>query len=616
MYEPRARGATCDTLSAAAAPDGGPPTVLNARLYRTCWLVAGVALVVALLTLETPDSGPEPPLPSAIDGEAALEINSQLAAIAPERPPGSGPDQAASRWIQGQLAQVPGAAGRVQVQDLVADDGGEQVRLDNLYLVVPGAAAGRTRPGILVVAPRDTPTGVSAGTSSTAVMLSLARASATSRHQRPHLFVSTDGSTVGNAGLRWFLERFSSFPIAAAIVLDAPGEVEGDAVHIWSDGRTDRQALRLGLLAERSVERAGGRSVGAPALGGQLMRMAVPQTFGDQGPAIAGGLPAVALSGRGESPLRPGAEPTAERLGMVANAANDLLLTLDASPQVPAPDGGLELAGKLLRPTVVRLALLLLALPIIVCAVDAVARTRRARVSLADGLRAVGLRAAVPLVAVVAGYLLSLAGILPRPAAGEPPLPAEASFGAAAGLGLVLTIAAGAAVWWLWARRRLRRLGTTPPVEAAAALGALAVLLIVLWLVSPYALVIALPAAHAALVATSARRRWHIAVLVAIALAPVLALAISTAGRLDSNPVFALWYLLATALDGSRGAPGVILAALIGACLWSLAALVAFRASKGALSPTGTPPRRRRPPRIRVQIDRAPASRGEPPDRW
>jgi hypothetical protein len=615
VCEPRARGAACDTLSAAAAPDGGPPTVLNARLYRTCWLVAGVALVVALLTLETPDPGPEPPLPSAIDGEAALEINSQLAAIAPERPPGSGPDQAASRWIQGQLAQVPGAAGRVQVQDLVADDGGEQVRLHNLYLVVPGAAVGRTRPGILVVAPRDTPSGVSAGTSSTAVMLSLARASATSRHQRPHLFVSTDGSTVGNAGLRWFLERFSSFPIAAAIVLDAPGEVEGDAVHVWADGRTDRQALRLGLLAERSVDRAGGRSVGAPSLGGQLLRMAVPQTFGEQGPAIAGGLPAVALSGRGESPLRPGAEPTADRLALVASAANDLLGTLDASPQVPAPDGGLELAGKLLRPTVVRLALLLLALPIIVCAIDAVARTRRAKVSLADGLRAVGLRAVAPLAALATGYLLSLAGILPRPAAGAPPLPAEASFGAAAGLGLVVTVGVGAAAWW-WARRRTRRVGATPPAEAAAALGALAVLLVVLWLISPYALVIALPAAHAALVATSARRRWHVAVLAAIALAPVLALAVATAGRLDSNPVFALWYLLATALDGSRGAPGVLMACLIGGCLWSLAALVAFRASKGALSPTGTPPRRRRPPRIRVQIDRGPSSRGAPPDRW
>jgi hypothetical protein len=589
--------------------------VLNARLYRTCWLVAGVALVVALLTLETPDEGPEPPLPSAIDGEAALQLNSQLAAVAPERPPGSGPDQAASRWIQGQLSQVPGAAGRVQVQDLVANDGGERVRLHNLYLAVPGSTGGRARPGILVVAPRDTPAGVASGTTSTAVMLALARASATSRHERPHLFVSSDGSSVGNAGIRWFLDRFSSFPIAAAVVLDAPGEAEGDTIHVWSAGRTDAQALRLGRIAERSVERAGGRSEGPPSAGAQLLHLAVPQTFGDQGPVVAEGLPAVALSGRGESPLRPGAEPTADRLALVANAANDLLLSLDASSQVPAPDGGVQLAGKLLRPTVMRLALLLLALPIIVCAVDALARMRRAKVSLPDGLRAVGLKALVPLAAVAAGYLLSLAGLLPRPSAGAPPLPAEAAFGAAAGLGLVAAVAAGVGAW-LWARRRARRLGAAPSAEAAAGLAALSVLLVVLWLVSPYALVIALLAAHAALVATAARRRWHVAVLVAVALAPILALAIVVAGRLDSNPVFALWYLLATALDGSRGATGPILAALIGACLWSLGALVAFRASKGALSPTGTPPPRRRPPRIRVQVERRPSARGAERDRW
>jgi hypothetical protein len=42
--------------------------VLNLRLYRTCWLVAGVALVVALLTLQTPEAGPEASLPSTIDG--------------------------------------------------------------------------------------------------------------------------------------------------------------------------------------------------------------------------------------------------------------------------------------------------------------------------------------------------------------------------------------------------------------------------------------------------------------------------------------------------------------------------------------------------------------------
>lgn len=589
--------------------------MLNARLYRTCWLVAGVALVVALLTLETPDAGPEPPLPSSIDGEAVLALSGELAAIAPERAAGSGPDQAASRWIQDQLSQVPGAAGRVQAQELVASAGGEQVRLKNLYLAVPGSSGGRVRPGILVVAPRDTPAGVAAGTTSTAVMLALARASATSRHERPHLFVSSDGSTVGNAGLRWFLDRFSSFPIAAAIVLDAPGEAEGDAVHLWVDGRTDRQALRLAAFAEQSVERAGGRSQGPPSAGAQLLRLAVPQTFGDQGPVIADGLPAVALSGRAQSPLRPGAAPTAERLQLVSEAANDLLLSLDASAQVPAPDAGVGFAGKVLRPTVMRLALLLLALPIIVCAVDAVARMRRARVSLADGLRAVGLRAAAPLALVVAGYLMSLAGLLPRPAAGAPPLPADASFGPAAALGLAIAAGACAAAWW-WARRRARRVGATPPAEAAAGLAALALLLVVLWLVSPYALVIALPPAHAALVATAARRRWQLAALGGVALLPVLLLAVTTAGRLDSNPVFALWYLLATALDGSRGAAGPLLAALIAACLLSLAAFTAFRASKGALSPTGTPPPRRRPPRIRLQIERGPSSRREPDDRW
>ena len=99
-------------------------------------------------------------------------------------------------------------------------------------------------------------------------MLRLAQASGTTRHQRPHLFVSTDGSTLGNAGLRWFLERFSSFPLSAAIVLDAPGEANGDRVHVWIDGRTDRQALGLGHIADRSVQRAGGRADGPRASAG------------------------------------------------------------------------------------------------------------------------------------------------------------------------------------------------------------------------------------------------------------------------------------------------------------------------------------------------------------
>ncbi len=435
--------------------------MLNLRLYRTCWLVAGVALVVALLTLQTPEAGPEASLPSTIDGQGTLELSQQLAAIAPDRPPGSAHDLAAARWVQGQLAQVPGGAGRVRVQDLEARANGERVSLQNVYLAVPGTDAGRPRGGILVVAPRDTPAGVVAGTTSTAVMLRLAQASGTTRHQRPHLFVSTDGSTLGNAGLRWFLERFSSFPLSAAIVLDAPGEANGDRVHVWIDGRTDRQALGLGHIADRSVQRAGGRADGPPSLGGQLLRLGVPQTFGDQGAAIAAGLTSVTLSARAESPLREGRPPTADRLEMVANSANDLLGALDAAETVPAADGSLAFAGKFLRPTIARLTLLLLLLPVLVCSLDILARQRRARVPLGAGVRAVGLRAIPLFAALGAAYLLALAGLLPGAAAGAPPIPADARFGALAGLAIVLAAAAGV-LGAMYARRRGRRVRRLP----------------------------------------------------------------------------------------------------------------------------------------------------------
>ena len=560
--------------------------MLNARLYRTCWLVAGVALVVALLTLTTPDPGPEPALPSDIDGRLALELNGQLAGIAPERPPGSGSDLAAARWVRDQLSQVPDAAGRVQVQELEARLGRETVTLQNVYLVVPGRGDGRFRSGIVVVAPRDTPAGVSGGTSATAVLLRLAQVSATTRHQRPHLFVSADGTTVGNAGTRWFLSRFSAFPLSAAIVLDAPGEALGDRVQIWDAGRTDRHALGLEAAAARAIERAGGRPSGTRSLMGQMLRLGVPQTFGDQGAAIADGLPAVTLSGRTESPLREAGEPTPERMALVSNAAADLLGSLDVTPAVPAADGSLMVAGRILRPTIARLALLMLALPVLVLALDVLARQMRAGVPLADGLRAVGLRSLPLFAGLVAAHLLVLGGLLPGTAAGAPPIPSEARFDALAGLATVI-VAAATVLAWLSVRRRARRRAATPAAQATAALAALALLLLVLWVVSPYALVLALPAAHGALLATAVRRRWHLIALAVVAVLPFVALVLSTAALLDSAAPFAVWYLLETAATGARGATGLVVGVLIAACIWSLGVLVAKRG-------TGQGPRRRR----------------------
>lgn len=579
--------------------------MLNVRLYRTSWLVAGVALVVALLTLQAPDAGPEPLLPATIDGQGTLLLAKQFSSIAPERLPGSGPDLAAARFVQDQLAQVPGAADpgrqktRVQVQAFQARRDGEPVDLQNVYLVVPGVPDGRVPGAIVVVAPRDTPVGVAAGESSTAVLLRLARASATTRHQRPHLFVSTDGGTIGDAGLRWFLRRFSAFPLSAVVALDAPGEANGDRIHVWTAGRADRQSLGLGAIAERSVERVGGRPQGPPSFIGQLLRLAMPQTFGEQGAAIAAGLPAVTLSGRSESPLREGRPVTAERLELVANAADDLLGALDATPAIPTADGSLLFAGKFLRPTMARFALLLVLLPVLVLTLDIVARQRRARVPLGDGARAVALRVVPPAVALGVAHLLSLGGLLPRSAAGAPPLPADARFGALAGLALVLSVAAG---WlgWRATRRAARRIGASPAAEGTAALGVLAVLLLVLWAISPYSLVLAVPAAHAALLATGARRPWHLPALAAVALLPLLALVLQIAGILHANVPFTVWYLLDTAANGSRGAAGVVLAVLVVACVWSICALVAEKAAKGglALAPRGRAPGAR-PPRAR-----------------
>jgi hypothetical protein len=594
-------------LYAPAPGPRRPLTVLNVRLYRTAWLVAGVALVVALLTLQTPDPGPEPSLPPTIDGQAVLELDRTLASTAPERAAGSGEDLRAARFVQNQLAQVPGdaAPGRrkrqVQVQEFQALRDGRPVALQNVYLVVPGVPDGSVPGGIVVVAPRDTPVGVSGGTSASAVLVRLARASATTRHQRPHLFVSTDGSTIGNAGLRWFLRRFSAFPLSAVIVLDAPGEADGDRVHVWSAGRSDRQTLGLGNLAERSIERVGGRPQGPPGITGQLLRLAVPQTFGEQGAAIAAGLPAVTLSGRSESPLREGATPTAERLALVANAAEDLLNVLDATQGIPAADGSLRFAGKFLRPTIARLALLLLMLPVLVLTLDIVARRRRARAPLADGLRLVALRV-VPLgVGLVAAHLLCLGGLLPRPAAGVPPIPADARFGALSGLAIVLAIGAGF-LGWRATRRAARRIRVSGAAETAAALAALSVLLVVLWVVSPYALVLAVPAAHAALLASGVRYPWQLPGLVVLLVLPFAALVFSIAGVLNSNALFAGWYLACTAAAGARGAVGLLLGVLVAACVWSIIARVVESALAGDIRPEsrrrgpgGGPRRPRRP---------------------
>ncbi|HWH13153.1 MAG TPA: hypothetical protein VNT51_00285, partial [Miltoncostaeaceae bacterium] len=553
--------------------------MLNARLYRTAWLVAAVAVVVALLTLSPRAVAPEPEVPPAVDGAVARQLADNLQGFAPSRPPGTPlTEDRSARWVQNRLEQLPGARDAVRRQEFSARAGGRMLQMVNVYLALPGARDGVQRPGLLVVAPRDTPAGVEGRASSTALLLELARLWSTSTHRRPLLFVSTSGSTVGNAGTRWFLSRFSDFKIEAAVVLDGLGEGDGP-VHAWAGGRDSAQALELEALARSAITRAGAEPAEVPGLWGQLLRLAVPQTFGEQGPFIAHGVPAVTLSSRPDGPPTAAPVPDAERLARAGNIALGLLGGLDEVEDVGGPSAAVVLADKDMRPGVLRIVLLLLALPLLVAAVDALARLRRAGVRISPGLRAVAWRGAPLVAAAVLLHLLALAGLLPAPSAGAPPLPADAPLDALGGLAVALALV-GAVGVFLLARRRARATGAAPASEAASGLVALAALVLAAWAVSPWLLVLALPAAHAVLVATVAPRRWQLAALAAAALLPLVALCVSVGDQLDRNPVWAAWYLVATSAAGARGLVSGVLLVALAACIWSVAALVALRARK------------------------------------
>ena len=130
------------TLPPVAGPDRRSPTVLNARLYRTCWLVAGVALVVALLTLETPDTG----------SRARVAVRHRRPGHAPpgrragghrarSARPARGPTRRRRDGSRTSSRRSPGDT-RVQVQELEARDDGEP-RPDAQRL--PGRAGRRRR---------------------------------------------------------------------------------------------------------------------------------------------------------------------------------------------------------------------------------------------------------------------------------------------------------------------------------------------------------------------------------------------------------------------------------------------------------------------------------------
>ena len=530
--------------------------------------MAAVALIIMPLTLRS-----APPLvrvdnPPSVDIKPAQDAQDALQLLVPEgRAPGSGGDRAAANYLR-QTFGRQAVSQRFSVPSSTAE-------LENVYVVERGAGAGQSRAPILVVAPRDAAESVRGGYSGSALLIALDRLARTTTHNRPIFFLSTDGSTLGNAGIRWFLAQNRNVPFVGAVVLDAPAEAAGNGIHLWMGGSGSSAAPGFRQIAAAEARVAGMRVAPENPFWAQLLQLAVPQTIGDQGPIIAESIPAVTLSARAEAPLQadrlqltdPGFTP--ERLGLTAAAAQNVISTIDASTRLPRPGASILVTGRIMRPSVLRLALLIALMPILVVAGDLAIRLRRERIFLGRGLRALRWRFLAPAVALLSGNILTIAGLLPEGAAGRPPLADTAGFTATSALALLI-VAVAAAVAWRFARPRVEAAHALPPTDAGAALITLALTLVATWIVHPFVLVLVLPAAHAAVLATVDRDRWKIGVLAMVSVLPILMLVGVIGGLVDRSTIPALWYLAVTTVAGTRGilAPGLGLAMAV--CIWAL----------------------------------------------
>lgn len=585
--------------------------MLNGRLYSQGWFIATLALLVAFLTLRPPDTVSDATPPVQFAGSPTIDLARQFQEAAPLRVPGTVGAAAGEKWITDQFTAIAADDRLVTVQHATVRRRGEDVPIANVVLTVPARAQARVQRRIVVVAPRDAPRQVSGGTSSTAILVALARFAVQQRYHHPIVFVSVDADTYGNAGFRWYLSRETPSRIAGLIVLDAPGEgldavpvidpasgrqerdpntrrpltrpaPDATTMYLWSGG-SGRQALDMRALAERAVASAGFSASPLPSLRRQLLGLAFTETRGDQRPAIDLGIPAITLSARRESPLPvgvPAISLTRVRAAGIATLA--LIGLLDNRERARVPDRALVYAGRILRPSVSRLALLFLALPIFILALDAASRVRRSRVRLAAGLRGIGMRLLPGATILLLGWLLTLWGVLRAPDVGRPAAATELAFDGQAALALLLVFLTAVAVSMV-VRPRVERIVATNLGDGAAALIVVSIVILVAWWHMPYALVLILPPVHAMVAAALAPRLWQVVLAAMVGILVPLALVLRIAGMLERNPLYALWYLTQTTLSGARGLLGPVIAVVVVVAMATLAAITVDRIRHGVV---------------------------------
>jgi hypothetical protein len=492
--------------------------MLDPRIYRASFLPVLLALLVVAFALQ---DRPRPIgttlAPDAFVGRTAAALLDDLAGKYPDRRPGSIGDEALSRRVAGELRRALQPGGDVRTRSVVQVQRFRGRTIDGTRDLVNVIATrpGRPGPGIVVVAHRDAAgPGARAELSGTAALITLAQIAGSGRLRRTITFVSTSGGSGGAAGARAVVDRLQDRPDAVLVLGDLASEQTTKPYVVPFSAGRGVAPVQLRRTVEAAARAETGTDPGSYRAATQWARQAFPLTVGEQGAFGRAGLPAVLLSATGERGPAADAAVSERRLQAFGRTALRTIFALDNGPTIAgSPQPVLQTARKILSGRAIRLLGAALMLPVLLVAIDGLARARRRREPVGRRLAWV-LATALPFtLTAAAALLLALVGLIdPAPPMAVPARALELGGAATAGaVALLLVFVLG----WLVLRPLVLRLagadqraGESTAAPAVATLVVLALVAVIVWLSNPFAAVLLAPALHLWLLALTPDWRW------------------------------------------------------------------------------------------------------------
>ena len=548
--------------------------MVDPRIYRAAMVPVLFALILLAFSLE---NRPRPLTttlsPDAFEGERAYGKTEGLRGLAdryPNRRPGSLEDE---RLAQDIAVRLDTAGFRVRTEE----HEGETIDGKQTLRTVIAERAGTVDERVVVVAHRDAAgRRAAAELSGSAALIELSRVFGAPRQTRRSLMlVSTSGGSGGAAGAAALAEQLEGVPVAAVIVL---GDLASSVLHPplappWSNA-LGASPLRLRSTMQEAIRQETGSGAGQPRALSQLVRHALPATYGEQGVLLERGIPAIMLSVSGDRPPAADAPISRARLQAFGRVALRLVTVLDAAPRARALEAeatsrDLLTTRKVLPGWAVRLFIGSLLLGPVLAAVDGFAAIRRRRVPVLAWLRWTLVWALAFILAALFALFLAVTGLLTAaPAAPVSPDALPVQIPALLAVALVFGLA-----WWLLRPAVVRLLHAGGELDEPGA-GSMVMLValattIAVWIANPYAAALVVPAMHAGLWALAPDLRLRrTARLAAVALGalPMAIVAVALSRALGLDVLEALWVALLLVASGHVSLLSIVLWSLLAGC--------------------------------------------------